>query len=1289
MSLDNLAINILFKIIKNYTMKKILLILFFAVLGKISYSQGLENIIVEKYYVSNAADAAGSQGALPAGSVTYRFFADLATGYKLQAVYGASGHDLKFISTANIFNNTDRGATIPNWTKAQAANNSVMLDSYLTIGAATNNNNIPTSQVGILKTEDNTVGTVVNADGILQNADPSAGIAISLRDGFTNGTLQDVQIAASAATITAMDAVFGAANPGGTSFILSDGSIAAIPNSGVAGMSGPTANNRVFLGQITTTGSVHYELNLQITNSTGTIVQNYVALNPTGGELSIPSLKGDLGVSLAGEPSSNGALTFGTTTSNSMVVNFAGGNGQRRILLARALSAVTANPVDGTNYIANSIYGSGDQIGTGNFVVYNGTGLTTTVTGLNSNTVYHFRLLEYNNNGVSGAENYFTSTFTSGSNITSSLGTTYSWNQTGAGPFNFNTASNWTPARTTPANDDILVFGNGTTNSIISNVVPQTVARILVQNNTSIILEALGSNTLTVNGNSSSIDDFRVDAGSSLTLGGTAPVSIYVGSSATANIYGNITLATSNSLTSGIASGIKFKSGANCTTASTFSGAPFGLFGAIANSILFESGSTYTHNAGNNPFQKTAPATNVVFQTGSNQVWNTVSGFEASGRTYGNLTLNAIISSPLTSSFSSQNLIQGSAGQITFTGTGSSAINISGDVLNNSSVAMNLTSGTGGVNLTKVGIQSIGGSGAGSVSFLPTLSLVSGNTTNCTKSLALNNLAGAGTLKFNAAGLNASFTGTISGTVGITAFGNYDLNLSFTGTGPIGNLKVTNGINNITINRIGSTSILTSPLNVFGIVTLTNGDLNSNGQLTLRSIATRQGIISGANLGSVTGSVNVQRYIAGSASTQIRYLSSPVSGITTNAAWSDDFSVQGTYPFTYNPNVTTGFIYPTVWTFDATNVAPFSAWESANTATLTPLMGVSATCGATTAKTLDVFGPVNNGAYSQLLNVGFNLIGNPYPSPIRWSLLQGLNPGLLGASYYAYVGATGTYGYFNGVVGTNGLTDTIYTSQGFLVEGLSSSNLNVNNTIRFGSNAPSFFRESVVANNLVKLNILDAQGNLDQVAFYSTDKGKNYFNPETDASKAPSTPGSSIPEISLIIDNSKVAIKEFGNGMEEMIPLSIVAKAEGFYTFNVNEYSNFQNNVSVYFIDIENNQRIKLCPNMSYQVHLSAGNFENRFYLNYVSNSPLGVNESGNESINCYANNQKLIISNSSIAQNCSIQLFDLSGKEIVTKNMFINKGNSSIELPEVSEGVYMVRMVSNSGTITKKIHIK
>ena len=68
------------------------------------YSQGLENIIIEKYYISDSADSVGSIGNLPVGSYTYRIYVDMLPGYKFISAYGTSNHNLKFTTSTTFFN---------------------------------------------------------------------------------------------------------------------------------------------------------------------------------------------------------------------------------------------------------------------------------------------------------------------------------------------------------------------------------------------------------------------------------------------------------------------------------------------------------------------------------------------------------------------------------------------------------------------------------------------------------------------------------------------------------------------------------------------------------------------------------------------------------------------------------------------------------------------------------------------------------------------------------------------------------------------------------------------------------------------------------------------------------------------------------------------------------------------------------------------------------------------------------------------------------------------------------
>jgi len=277
-------------------MKKIIIgasLLFFSCFAR--SQNGLENIIVEPYYISNAADAAASVGTLPVGSVTYRLYADMKPGYKFEALYGVPTtppdtlHALILTTTTTFFNNEDRGATTPTYTKAQAKGNSIMLDSWFSVGAAC------AGQMGILKVDDSLTGTVVNVNGILQNNDPNAGIPIATRDGMIAGTPEQVTFVGFTTELN----VFDGTSQAGNSFSTTNGSIAALN-----GAIGPDSTNRVLLGQFTTDGQFCYELNVQI-GTPGGGVQNYVARNPHGNEISIPSLKGCISTTATGIPNLN------------------------------------------------------------------------------------------------------------------------------------------------------------------------------------------------------------------------------------------------------------------------------------------------------------------------------------------------------------------------------------------------------------------------------------------------------------------------------------------------------------------------------------------------------------------------------------------------------------------------------------------------------------------------------------------------------------------------------------------------------------------------------------------------------------------------------------------------------------------------------------------------------------------------------------------------------------------------------------------------------------------------
>jgi len=82
-----------------------------------------------------------------------------------------------------------------------------------------------------------------------------------------------------------------------------------------------------------------------------------------------------------------------------LVVSWRRGTGDGVIVVMKLGLAVDTDPVDGTTYAFDPIFGDGDQLGTGNYVVYVGTGTEQTVTGISPDTTYHVVVYEYTGSG--------------------------------------------------------------------------------------------------------------------------------------------------------------------------------------------------------------------------------------------------------------------------------------------------------------------------------------------------------------------------------------------------------------------------------------------------------------------------------------------------------------------------------------------------------------------------------------------------------------------------------------------------------------------------------------------------------------------------------------------------------------------------------------------------------------------------------------------------------------------------------------------------------------------------
>lgn len=177
-------------------------------------------------------------------------------------------------STADFFN-ADSGVTAANLLPvASLKNNVMMLDSWFSVGAASE------GSYGVLKTDDKDKFSVVAGNKALQNDDKKSGVALSVQDGLAAASPQ------SAAVFFGLDSVITLFNMqgNGSVFYTDNGSWASF-----GGAAGADSSNKVLIAQLTTTGKLSFELNIQLGTPSGS-VQNFVARNPKGDEIFLREL---------------------------------------------------------------------------------------------------------------------------------------------------------------------------------------------------------------------------------------------------------------------------------------------------------------------------------------------------------------------------------------------------------------------------------------------------------------------------------------------------------------------------------------------------------------------------------------------------------------------------------------------------------------------------------------------------------------------------------------------------------------------------------------------------------------------------------------------------------------------------------------------------------------------------------------------------------------------------------------------------------------------------------------
>jgi surface protein len=565
--------------------------------------------------------------------------------------------------------------------------------------------------------------------------------------------------------------------------------------------------------------------------------------------------------------------------------------------------------------------------------------------------------------------------------------------------------------------------------------------------------------------------------------------------------------------------------------------------------------------------------------------------------------------------------------------------------------------------------------------------------------------------------LQAAFTTVADGCTIVLNAGTYNENATLTGKS-ISLLGVGNPtVRRMNMNGAGKTMTLTGAIQLSELLNLQDGNVISNGNLTLLSTSAGQAYVANSLTTAVIGDVKVQRFVpsyAARTTTQgYNYFSSPVSGKTI-AEFNDNVPLvlNSSYDFV---NTYSG-AFPNFYKYNENNVASSPSasnifekgWASPSSIAENLEVGRGYILNLNSGVTLDFVGNLNNGNITTNItrgnasNSGWNLVGNPYPSALDFNALYALNSPQIDGYNYRRI-ATGLYSgtwayYVQGLpTGTNGSTSDVALGQGFFVRktNIGIANLQFNNAMRTTTNSQFFRTEDAVNQDikgLLKLKISGQTGKklADETLVYFHKQATENKDKAYDAPKAQWNTGGS-PNIYTRINQQNYAINALPSLEKECaIPLCFTVGEKGTYMIETIEMGSF---IGYPNLVLEDKQTAILhnIATKPYIFETTTTNDTSRFILRFVPDfAALEKDKIMKNELLVFPNpaEEMLTISfENAIKSEILVRITDLTGREILRQNTNKTTDKVSLQLnvTNLSQGMYIVEVAGAEYLETKK----
>ncbi|MBP7496069.1 MAG: T9SS type A sorting domain-containing protein [Bacteroidales bacterium] len=509
-------------------------------------------------------------------------------------------------------------------------------------------------------------------------------------------------------------------------------------------------------------------------------------------------------------------------------------------------------------------------------------------------------------------------------------------------------------------------------------------------------------------------------------------------------------------------------------------------------------------------------------------------------------------------------------------------------------------------------------------------------------------------------------------------------------------------LNNLTVNLTSADAVVynLSNLHLKGILTLSSGTLNTNNNLTLLSTAAQTALISGSGTGNIIGNISVQRYIPGNSG--YHYLSTPVTNATAGSLaaygygspiWGQDYST-----YTYGP-------VSNIWRYDETNISEkihstgtiMNGWVSPAGANDFLNLLVGYTLNINSGITAQLIGTAASGLYS--INVtkttsvnpdddGWNLVGNPYPSPIDWDALNGWTKTNVNNAIYMFKTSdryTGNYcSYINGVSCDGIISNIIPSMQAFWIKASADGILALDNRVRTEHLNTPFYKKQDIQKPLLRLSVKGVDNELisDNTVVYFDKQASDNFDSNFDAVKLFNSNLTACNLFTLSGDNQKLSINSLNEiNYNPIVQLNFTTDIYGYYILKVKDFLNFDFFNSIYLEDLSAHKFIKLNSQTEYKFLYNI-NEPKQFVLHFNKDFN-NIESKIKDNIKIYSSENRINIIN---LNNDKYELFiyNIIGQEVESQKI----NNTDYISKVLEKGNYVVKIVSGNNIIVNKITV-